>query len=176
MTNIQVRMMRAGASGKNAWEPVIAVVPDGFRLVMQIANWVGGEGPKPMTGLYIGPTGYVDEIAEAVDVKGVGQKGWSPALAVTREGARSVLKVFDWAGGEGAKPETGLYVGLNGLTADISAAMDMRGEKGERGEKGDTGAQGGQGPIGSTGPVGAQGLIPTVAQCDSRGIPKTAFL
>lgn len=150
MNDIQVRIMRAGASGKDAWTPVTSVVPDGFRLVMQISNWVGGEGEKPTTGLYIGPSGYVDEISEAVDVRGVGQKGWSPAFAVISDGERRVLQVFDWTGGEGEKPATGQYVSLNGLTDDIAAGIDIRGPVGPQGE---IGPQGIQGPMGATGSV-----------------------
>lgn len=155
MKDIQVRIMRAGASGKNAWTPVISVVPDGFRLVMQIANWVGGEGVKPVSNLYIGPEGYVDDITKAVDVKGVGQKGWSPVLAVMNDDERRVLQVFDWTGGEGQKPATGQYIGLNGLVDDVGAGIDVRGSQGVRGIQGEQGIPGQIGPIG---PQGGQGL------------------
>lgn len=143
--------MRAGASGKDAWSPVISVVPDCLRMVMQITDWIGGEGNKPVTNLYIGAEGYVDEIAKAVDVKGVGQKGWSPLFSVVPDGERRVLQISDWAGGEGKKPAAGQYLGLNGLSDTISVGINIRGSEGMRG------IQGEQGPVGSMGPQGAQG-------------------
>lgn len=157
MKDIQVRIMRAGASGKDAWTPVISVVPDGFRLVMQITNWIGGVGEKPVTNLYIGPEGYVDDITKAVDVKGVGQKGWSPVLSIVPDGERRVLQVFDWADGEGQKPQTGQYVGLNGLVEDIGIGLDVRGSQGIQGIQGEQGITGQMGPIGPQGIEGQKG-------------------
>lgn len=60
-----------------------------------------------------------------------GQKGWSPVFAVAVDGARRVMKVADWVGGQGAKPAAGAYVGAAGLTADIAQATDMRGPQGD---------------------------------------------
>lgn len=59
-----------------------------------------------------------------------GNDGWSPVLAIVTDGARRVLQVADWAGGEGAKPATGAYVGATGLTATIGDAIDIRGPSG----------------------------------------------
>lgn len=56
--------------GANGWSPVLAVVADGTRRVLQIADWVGGEGDKPATGEFVGPTGLVATAAEAVDIRG----------------------------------------------------------------------------------------------------------
>ena len=65
-----------GPAGHNGYSPVLAVRPDGERRVLQIANWVGGNGPKPDTGGYLGTTGIVSDIAQASDIRGPqGQKG-----------------------------------------------------------------------------------------------------
>lgn len=70
-----------------------------------------------------------------------GNKGWSPSFAVVTDGARRVLQVNDWAGGEGGKPATGDYVGATGLTPIIGGAVDIRGPAGTAtipdGDKGD---------------------------------------
>ncbi|MEN3931416.1 tail fiber protein [Microvirga sp. W0021] len=157
MSEIQVRIMKAGLSGKNAWTPVIAVVPDEFRLVMQVSDWMGGEGEKPVSGLYIGQNGYVETIADAVDVRGIGQKGWTPVISVLRDGDRRVMQVTSWIGGEGELPEVGKYVGVSGFVDEISLATDIRGMTGERGLQGEQGIQGIPGPIGPEGPVGPEG-------------------
>lgn len=61
----------------------------------------------------------------------VGDKGWSPVVAVIADGARRVMRVTDWAGGQGAKPAVGAYVGAAGLVADIAQAVDIRGPEGD---------------------------------------------
>jgi hypothetical protein len=59
-----------GGGGTNGWSPVLAVVSDGERRVLQVADWQGGTGTKPATGLYVGTAGLVALIANAVDVRG----------------------------------------------------------------------------------------------------------
>ncbi|PRY90555.1 hypothetical protein [Mongoliibacter ruber] len=59
-----------GEAGENAWNPIIANLVDGERVVQQVLDWFGGSGPKPTTGLYIGSTGYVTDIAEATNIRG----------------------------------------------------------------------------------------------------------
>lgn len=60
----------AGADGLDGWTPALAVVTDGGRRVLQVADWVGGEGIKPATGLYVGATGLVSDVASAVNIRG----------------------------------------------------------------------------------------------------------
>ncbi|RWB08771.1 MAG: hypothetical protein EOQ39_18840 [Mesorhizobium sp.] len=60
----------------------------------------------------------------------LGDKGWSPVLAVVNDSARRVLQVADWTGGTGTKPAAGLYVGATGLTATLANAVDVRGAPG----------------------------------------------
>lgn len=56
--------------GADGWTPHLAVVADGARRVLQIADWAGGEGDKPATGGYVGPTGLVADVAQAIDIRG----------------------------------------------------------------------------------------------------------
>ncbi len=51
------------------WTPVIALVSDGERIVMQVTDWTGGESNKPVTGMYVGPLGFVATAAEATNIR-----------------------------------------------------------------------------------------------------------
>lgn len=59
-----------GVQGYKGWSPILATVTDGIRRVLQVSDWTGGEGTKPASGSYIGPTGLVPDIASAVDIRG----------------------------------------------------------------------------------------------------------
>ncbi len=59
-----------GSIGTNGWTSVEAIVTDGERRVKQIIDWVGGNGTKPATGLYIGASGLTSVLADAVNVRG----------------------------------------------------------------------------------------------------------
>lgn len=66
-----------------------------------------------------------------------GFKGWAIEPEVVPFGARQVLRVADFLGGEGAKPSgVGLYIGLGGLVSDIEDAIDIRGSVGPQGMRG----------------------------------------
>ena len=56
--------------GDKGWAPVFGVVSDGQRRVQRVVDWQGGEGTKPATGQYVGATGLVSDIADAVDIRG----------------------------------------------------------------------------------------------------------
>lgn len=58
-----------GTDGTDGWSPILAVVSDSARRVLQIVDWTGGEGTKPPTG-YVGPSGIVALIGDAVDIRG----------------------------------------------------------------------------------------------------------
>lgn len=68
---------RDGRDGETTvpWQPVYAIVPDGSRRVMKIVDWFGGIDPKPETGQYLGPNGYVSAIGDATDIRGEGGGG-----------------------------------------------------------------------------------------------------
>lgn len=59
----------AGDSGDDGWSPLLAVVSDSARRVLQITDWAGGSGTKPSTG-YLGPSGIVSLIGQATDIRG----------------------------------------------------------------------------------------------------------
>ncbi|WP_299941305.1 hypothetical protein [uncultured Nitratireductor sp.] len=62
-----------------------------------------------------------------------GDKGWSPLFRVASDGARRVLEVYDWVGGDGEKPTSVGFVGATGLTPNIAEAIDIRGPQGVSG-------------------------------------------
>jgi len=136
----------AGTSvkGDGGWSPVFGLVADDDRIVMQVADWTGGEGDKPAVDFYVGASGLTETIGEAVDVRGAqgatgadgsdgadGNDGWSPILAAVADSDRRVFRVVDWVGGEGTKPATGKYLGPSGWVDDIGDALNVRGPAGE---------------------------------------------
>jgi len=65
-----------GVDGDDGWSPVFAVVSDGARRILQVTGWSGGTGTPPASGQYVGATGLVNDIADAVDIRGPqGQQG-----------------------------------------------------------------------------------------------------
>ena len=59
-----------GPAGHNGWSPKFALELDGERRVLKVVDWVGGEGTKPNVNVYVGTTGFVTTIADAVDLRG----------------------------------------------------------------------------------------------------------
>jgi alpha-tubulin suppressor-like RCC1 family protein len=72
---LQSMILSMIGSGANGWSPIFAVEIDGAteltsRRVLRVVDWVGGEGPKPTTGLYVGLVGLVELISDAVNIRG----------------------------------------------------------------------------------------------------------
>lgn len=61
------------ARGFDGWSPRLAVVVDGNREVIEVVGWSGGTGNPPASGVYLGSTGYVTNIADAVNIRGSGK-------------------------------------------------------------------------------------------------------
>ena len=74
-----------GTIGNNGWSPILAAVADGARRVFQVIDWSGGEGAKPVTGLYVGSSGLEANIANGIDVRGPAGTGdvTGPGVSVT---------------------------------------------------------------------------------------------
>ena len=70
-----------GGDGDKGWSPVFSVEdrnPD--ESVLKITDWVGGEGDKPSEVGYIGSNGLVEDILDAINIKGArGSTGSSGA-------------------------------------------------------------------------------------------------
>ncbi len=59
-----------GMPGSDGWNPILAVVADGERRVHRVVGWFGGQGQEPASGFYLGPSGPVENIADATDLRG----------------------------------------------------------------------------------------------------------
>jgi hypothetical protein len=58
-------------SGPRGWSPVLAIVEDGERRVLQLTDWTGGEGAKPgFIDYYLGETGFVLAIEDGTNIRG----------------------------------------------------------------------------------------------------------
>lgn len=96
------------AQGPQGWSPSLSIVADSERRVVRVTDWIGGEGTKPTITGYLGATGIVSNIANAVDVRGstgpAGPKGDT--------------------GDTGPKGDTG-DVGPKGDTGDVGPANTL---------------------------------------------------
>lgn len=91
-----------GATGPTGfgWAAVFAVVNDGARRVQQVMDWFGGTGPKPPAGMFVGPGGWVETAAEAVDVRGLPGSGDGDVIGPSGGVTNGQLAAFDGATGK----------------------------------------------------------------------------
>jgi hypothetical protein len=156
-------------SAEDGWSPLLRLVQDGSRIVLEAYDWTGGTGTKPSGG-YVSSSGFTDTIGSALNVRGPqgldgpqgpqgeqgiqgdpgdpggppgpqGDKGWAPYYNLIADGDRIVLQLGGYVGGEGTAPtnNVGEYVNASGYTASIASAIDIRGAQGPAGADGDDG-------------------------------------
>lgn len=65
------KIILSATLGGAGWSPILALVPDGNRMVFQVTAWTGGSGIPPPSGGYIGSSGLVPLISDAVSVRGI---------------------------------------------------------------------------------------------------------
>lgn len=115
----------------DGWAAVLAVVTDGARRVHQVVDWIGGDGPKPATGQFVGPEGYVATAAEAVDVRGAPGAGDGDVVGPDGGVTDGHAVVFDGATGKlirsaGKAPFSGSYNDLeNKPTLGSVSGIDL---------------------------------------------------
>lgn len=61
------------ARGFDGWSPRFAIVANSGNEVLQVVGWSGGTGNPPISGVYVGATGFVTNIADAVNIRGSGK-------------------------------------------------------------------------------------------------------
>ena len=71
----------------------------------------------------------VSALVALVGAAADGADGWTPEPAVETDGARRVVRILSWSGGEGDAPATG-YLGPGGVVATAAEATDIRGAAG----------------------------------------------
>ncbi|MGL5628676.1 MAG: hypothetical protein ACRDDO_06095, partial [Plesiomonas shigelloides] len=118
-TAVQVMTRPAAPSGLDGWTPVFSVVIDGLRRVLQVTNWTGGQGGKPITGYYVGPNGLIEDIAQAVDIRGA-PGDVTPAAAILLAQAQSA------ATDAGASKDAAASSALNATGSASAAAISAQ--------------------------------------------------
>lgn len=106
-----------GEDGEDGWAPILAVVSDGERRVIQITDWTSGTGTKPDTGLYLGPVGLVASIGSAVDIRG--------ATGLSGEGSGDMVaanNLSDVSSVSSARTNLGLVIGTDVQAYDAELA------------------------------------------------------
>lgn len=108
--------------------PDLGVMMSGVRAVMRVDGVIMTPAHE-VAGMYVAPEGLTGNPAEATNIRGAegqsvkgdtGNPAWTPMLAIESDGAARYLKVTDWTGGIGTKPEIG-YVGQSGITTKVNA-------------------------------------------------------
>lgn len=86
---------------REGWSPVINVVEDGDRVVLQVVDWVDGQGPKPEHTGYMGYEGLVDNISQACDMQAdpTSQWQWNPQHIDHAEAVRTLVEACHTANG-----------------------------------------------------------------------------
>lgn len=161
-----------GLDGLDGWTPVLAVVTDGTRRVHQLIDWIGGEGGKPANtiGMYVGVSGLVTLIADAVDIRGTqgvqGPQGvqGDPGAVIIGEGADVLTGDGPPDNSLGADNQlyldniaSTIYKKLSGVWVLQTSLKGQQGDPGPQGADGDPGPQGAPGTAGADGAQGIQG-------------------
>jgi hypothetical protein len=143
-TNIEIGDVDTLETGEPATAAITGTAPD---LVLNLGLPKGNTGNQGPAGQIVSvgavglPAGAEPGVVndgtpeQAELVFGIprgdqGDKGWSPLFAMVPDGARRVLQVQSWTGGEGAPPAAGGYLGPSGIVATAAEATDFRGEPG----------------------------------------------
>jgi hypothetical protein len=111
----------SGSDGNDGWTPVFAVVTDGDRKVQRVTDWTGGSGTKPTTGLYVGVTGFVTDIAIAINIKGdqgdQGKSGVAQGIESAQRFAEGVMthSTSDILTSNYVYSTFGGYIGVSGM-------------------------------------------------------------
>ena len=139
-----------GEQGFNGWTPVLSIVNRGASdQVLQVVNWTNPNPSatgKPSFPLYIAPTGFTSNIADAVNIKGSqglqglqgiqgangtnginGTNGWSPVITLREDDSTNLVYFYldSWVGGTGASPATIGYISQDGVTSEPVTGSDI---------------------------------------------------
>lgn len=122
--------------------PEVTATDDADALIVIQDDGVGGKKLRRQSRAAFRDSllteGLVDAVGDELAAQGLsGADGWSAVTAVEADGARRVLKVVAWFGGEGTPPPVGVYIGPSGFVATAAEATDVRGAQGPAGEPGD---------------------------------------
>lgn len=135
-----------GEQGFSGWSPVFSIVPRDLDQVVQVVNWTNPNPSatnKPPFPVYIGTTGFTNDISEAININGEqglqglqgvqglngadGTNGWSPVLTIREDITSSLLYLYvsSWVGGTGVSPTSIGYLSTEGITPDPVLGSDI---------------------------------------------------
>lgn len=136
-----------GTDGTNGWAALYAVVEDGDRRVLQVSGWTGGTGTEPSSGSYVGSSGLVPLIADAVDIRGsIGLTGDTGSQGIQGDPGDSSYTYIAYASDASGTDFTTTfdssldYIAIKTVTEEIASpvASDFTGLwKNYKGEQGD---------------------------------------
>ena len=95
------------------WSPVLAVATTNGSAIEQVIGWIGGNGTAPVTGQYIGSTGFVTNIT---DGQNIAATGTISAINVSASNTSANLTNLVFSN------SNGVTFGLSGSTITASAA------------------------------------------------------
>lgn len=122
----------SGTNGLNGWTPVLVIVEDGDRRVLQVISWIGGEGTPPDSGLYISGSGFTNDISLAIDIRGEQGIQGDP-FTIDASGLLSERNTYDdeGAGFTFLATDTGdVYIKNSIFTGDWGPPISFVGQKG----------------------------------------------
>lgn len=102
------------------------VSPDN-KLVPYVADT--GPAGKSAYQLWLSEGHSGTEAQYIASLRGQAANGWSPVLAGEADGVRTLIKVVDWAGGSGTKPDVGMYLGTTGYVTTKAEAFNFNASK-----------------------------------------------
>jgi len=109
-------------TGNNGWTPVLAVAIDQTRRVLEVVEWVGGDGTQPDVRGYVGATGIVSDIAEAIDIRGPEGLGGGDMLASIYDPNGKAVDVFSMSNmAEGSDAKIMTAAERDAIAANTSA-------------------------------------------------------
>lgn len=115
--NLTLPRGATGDAGSAGWTPVFGITLDGARAVQEVIDWVGGTGDKPDVGVYVGETGFVIDIADAVNIRGASGSGTGDMQATTYDPQNIAGDAFlrsNMTGTQAISTVTGLQGALDG--------------------------------------------------------------
>jgi len=94
---------------------------------------VADTGPQGLSAYQVwlaaGNVGTEAQYMASLVSKTAGPNGWTPVIAGELDGTRTLIKIVDWVGGQGSKPDVGMYIGTTGYVTVKADAFNFNATK-----------------------------------------------
>jgi hypothetical protein len=100
------------------WSPILAVESDNARRVLKVIDWTGGIADKPQVNVYLGGTGFVSDIASAIDIRG--PQGAAGSGSGDMLAANNLSDLIDFAAARSNLGLNSIYLRLAQNLADLA--------------------------------------------------------